>query len=433
MGEENQPSKKRAAGRELSRDNPGLDDEEDVDEKEMGTFKKASEEVLATRKIVKVRRQQSSTTASGPTSNPFAGVRLIPIPPAPVPAPALATATAPADATTEAPAVEDKTAADNPESKDDAKTEPEVKNADSEEKSTAEQPPEVAQLDKSVDDAAEKVEAAKPVDEVSVDDKAEKTNGVAPTDEKRVANDKADGVDKNENEKTEDSTATPWKSFQQLSNSQNAFTGVAGPGFSTSAFSFGSIQKDGSPSQPSVPTFSFGTPNSSSSPLFGSAVTGSSFGGKTEGNAFSSLQDVPRETGEENEETVFSADSILFEFIDGGWKERGKGEVKVNVLKDETRKARLVMRAKGNLRLIMNASLYADLKLTRMEKKGITFACVNSATELKDSLSTFALKFKDASIVEEFTSVVSTHKDKSATTSLKTPENSPDSPKAAEV
>ncbi|KAK9677138.1 hypothetical protein RND81_11G123500 [Saponaria officinalis] len=424
MGEENQPSKKRAAGRELSRDNPGLDDDEDVDETEMGTFKKASDEVLATRKIVKVRRQQTSTTPSGPTSNPFAGIRLVPTPPDPAPAPA--------NAPTEAQAVEDDAAVDDSETKDDATTEPKVKNAVCEEKPMPVQQPEVNQLDQAVGDTAENVVAAKPVDEVSADD--EKTNGVAPTDEKQAVNDKAESNDKNENEKTEDNTGTPWKSFQQLSNSQNAFTGVAGSGFPTSAFSFGSIQKDGSgsPSQPSVPTFSFGTSNSSSTPLFGTTVTGSSFGGKTEGSAFSSAQEVPRETGEENEETVFSADSILFEFIDGGWKERGKGEVKVNVLKDETRKARLVMRAKGNLRLILNASLYSDLKLTKMEKKGITFACVNSANDIKDSLSTFALKFKDASIVEEFSSVVSTHKGKPAT-SLKTPENSPNSPEAAEV
>ncbi|KAK9690313.1 hypothetical protein RND81_09G119100 [Saponaria officinalis] len=430
MGDENHPSKKRAAGRELSRDNPGLDDE-DAEEPEMGTFKKASDEVLATRKIVKVRRQQTSTTPSAPTSNPFAGIRLVPTPPAPAPAPA--------DTPDEAQVVSDKAIADDPETKDDATTEPEVKNAESETKPTeatpesnadkessspTDQPPEVDQPEQVVGDIANSAPEAKTVEEVVADVTAEKTNGAAPADEKQVVDDRRENDGKNEDEKTEDSPGASLNSFQQLSNSQNAFTGLSGSGFSSSAFSFGSIPKDGSPSQPSLTSFSFGTSNNGSSPLFGTAVTGSLIGGKTEGSAFSSMQEVPRETGEENEETVFSADSVLFEFLDGGWKERGKGEVKVNVLKGETQKARLVMRAKGNLRLILNASLYADLKLTKMEKKGITFACINSANDGKDSLSTFALKFKDGSIVEVFSSAVSAHKGK-PTSSSKTPENSP--------
>ena len=82
------------------------------------------------------------------------------------------------------------------------------------------------------------------------------------------------------------------------------------------------------------------------------------------------------------------------------------------------------MRARGNYRLILNASLYPDMKLTNMEKRGITFACMNSTGEEKEGLSTFALKFKDASIVEEFRAAVMAHKGET-TAVLKTPENSP--------
>ncbi|XP_074285287.1 nuclear pore complex protein NUP50A-like [Silene latifolia] len=415
MGDENQPSKKRAAGRELSRDDPGLDDEEDVGEQEIGTFKKASDEVLATRKIVKVRRQQTSTTPSAPTVNPFAGIRLVPPPPAPAPVPSSA----------EAQAVEDKAAADDPETKDDATTDPEEKIAESKELPAEVNQPklplEVSQPEQAAGDVPENVAEVKTVEEVG----EKSTNGDAPANEKQDVADTTEKDDKNETEKTADSNGTPLNSFQQLSSSQNAFTGLGGTGFSSSAFSFGSANKDGSPSQ-SLPSFSFGTSTNGSTPLFGIIGTGSSIAGKTEGvnSAFNLSQDVPRETGEENEETVFSADSALFEFFEGGWKERGKGELKINVLKGETRKARLLMRAKGNLRLILNASLYPDLKLTKMEKKGVTFACLNSATEKKDGLSTFALKFKDSSIVEEFSSAVSVHKGKPSA-ELKTPENSP--------
>ncbi|WOG89292.1 hypothetical protein DCAR_0208529 [Daucus carota subsp. sativus] len=187
--------------------------------------------------------------------------------------------------------------------------------------------------------------------------------------------------------------ASPFSSFQQLSSSQNAFTGVAGSGFSSSTFSFGPISKDGS----SVDS-GFGI-----SALF--SGLGSSVINRGESNGF--MQEVTVETGEENEKAIFTADSVLFEFLDGGWKERGKGEIKVNVSSVGTGKARLVMRAKGNYRLILNASLYPGMKLTAMEKKGVTFACMNSNGEgKKDELSTFALKFKDASIVEEFREAV---------------------------
>ncbi|XP_021731953.1 nuclear pore complex protein NUP50A-like [Chenopodium quinoa] len=418
MGDDNQPSKKRAAGRELSRDNPGLDDEEEYEEP-AGTFKKAAEDVLATRRIVKVRRQQTSTAPSAPSSNPFAGIRLVP----------------PAPATAEAQTAEDKTGADT---KDDANSESETQvkqvepketpneattesNADKEKEAPTEQINVVSQPDQAADVTAAE---PKPSDEREADDSAVKTSeaGEIQADCTKGEN---DGTNDNEKPDASGNGGAALSSFQQLSNSQNAFTGLMGTGFSTSTFSFGSLQKDGSPSQASLPTFSFGAPTNGSTPLFGSVMTGTSIGTKTESSTFRSMPEVPTETGEENEETVFNADSALFEFLDGGWKERGKGEVKLNVLKGETQKARLVMRAKGNLRLILNASLFPDMKLTKMDKKGITFACVNIATEGKDGLSTFALKFKDGSIMEEFFSAVSAHKDKPATTALKTPDNSP--------
>lgn len=81
------------------------------------------------------------------------------------------------------------------------------------------------------------------------------------------------------------------------------------------------------------------------------------------------------------------------------------------------------MRTKGNYRLILNASLFPEMKLANMDKRGVTFACLNSAADGK-GLSTIALKFKDASIVEDFRAAVVEHKG-TTTGSLKTPENSP--------
>lgn len=395
------PSKKRAAGRELSRENPGLDDEEEDCEQESGTFKRASDDVLATRKIVKVRRHQPS---SAPSSNPFAGIRLVP---------SVDSSSAVSEATTE------------------VETEKTV----------------LEDVNKETDKAEEDNGKEKPdtVDEESKPELSEEK----PTEEDKTANEdiKETDVATAENDKKKDNGSGDTEkgaesgslsSFHQLSSSKNAFTGLSGTGFSSSTFSFGPISKEGPPlgsgsgsgsgsssffGLKTDQSFSFNISSNGNASLFG--TPGASVGSKSEGSSGSlSMQEVHVETGEENEKSVFTADSVLFEFAEGGWKERGKGELKVNVLINGTRKARLLMRTKGNYRLILNASLYPDMKLANMEKRGITFACINNASEVKDTLSTFALKFKDGSIVEQFREAVTEYKSKTAAV-LKTPENSP--------
>lgn len=384
-------SKKRAAGRELSRDNPGLDDEEEVSGQETATFKRASEEVLANRRIVKVRRSQTSSTPPAPSSNPFAAIRLIP-PTDPTPAtnlqePGNTPLTAAADNLQESEKTAPTAAADLQEP---GKTAPEE-----------------AESPSSVNKETE-TEGASEVRKPETDSESEPKKDI----ENEPENDEK--KDTSENDVTTPAPASV-NSFQQLSSSQNAFTGLVGTGFSSSTFSFGSIPKTESPT---FPSFGFGTNGNSS--LFG---TPSGTSDKPSGIKIPSMQEVHVETGEENEKAVFTADSILFEFLDGGWKERGKGELKVNVLTTGTKKARLVMRARGNYRLILNASIFPDMKLTNMEKKGITFACLN---EGQNGLSTFAVKFKDPAIVDEFRSVVTEHKGNAGGAAvLKTPENSP--------
>ncbi|KAI6691332.1 hypothetical protein NL676_028160 [Syzygium grande] len=393
------PSKKRAAGRELNRDRPELDDEEDASEQESGTFKRASNEVLATRRIVKVRRNQGT---SAPSSNPFAGIRLVP--------PAEAK---PAEVSLEEEVVSEKSTAGLDE--EDKEIE---KDANGDNKQAESKTDEVG-----TESAADKEDIA----DKDVDDDAKKLTRTKARGESNVKKD-----DENSNSTTE---TTPLSSFQQLSSTQNAFTGLAGTGFSTSTFSFGSIPKEGSATgtgsgslfglKGDQPSFGFGLSSNGNSSIFGASVVS-----KGENSGVTTLQEVVVETGEENENVVFSADSVLFEYVEGSWKERGKGEIKVNVSTTGNEKARLLMRTKGNYRLILNAGLYPEMKLTNMDKKGITFACVNSITEEKGNLSTFALKFKDVSILEEFRESVARHqgnqaqKDDAAAV-LKTPENSP--------
>lgn len=65
------------------------------------------------------------------------------------------------------------------------------------------------------------------------------------------------------------------------------------------------------------------------------------------------------------------------------------------------------MRLKGNYRLILNVSLYFEMKLVSMDKKGIIFVCVR---EFKSGLFMFVFKFKDLVIVEKFRVVIEEYK-----------------------
>lgn len=432
-----QPSKKRAALKEISRDNPGLDDDENESEQETGTFKKASEEVMASRRIVKVRRSQTTSSTTTPTANPFAAIRLV----------------SPTESSISSAVIT--TSSGKPEEKNDVgeATDKETSDVNKEEKKEPDQISNTSEgnVDES-DVVKEKVETPNEPDkpesaEKEADDEKIQVETKEGTVVEKSENDskKDVEVEKTENEeqndaggeKSEKGTETAsFSSFQQLSSSQNAFTGFSGTGFSSTTFSFGAISKEGSPlgfgsgsgagslfgAKSDQSPFGLNPPTNGNTSLFGNS--GSSIVSKGEGTGFPSKEEVTVETGEENEKSVFTADSVLFEYLDGGWKERGKGELKVNISTTGAGKGRLVMRTKGNYRLILNASLYPEMKLANMDKRGVTFACLNSAGDGKGGLSTIALKFKDASIVEEFRAAVVEHKG-TTTGSLKTPENSP--------
>ncbi|OIT05288.1 PREDICTED: nuclear pore complex protein NUP50A-like [Nicotiana attenuata] len=435
-----QPSKKRAALKEISRDNPGIDDDEDTADQETGTFKRASEEVMASRRIVKVRRNQTTSTTTAPSSNPFAAIRL---PTESGVTSAVTTSNVESGKPEETGDVGEATGKEEGDVNKEGKKEPDQTSRTSEGNVDE---PNVNKEKVEIPNEPEKPESAEK--KVAEDEKIQDETKAGTVVEKSESESKKDvEVEKTENEeqidaggeKSEKGTETAsFSSFQQLSSSQNAFTGLAGTGFTSTTFSFGVISKEGSPlgfgsesgagsgslfgAKGDQPSFGVTLPTNGNNSLFGNS--GSSIVNKGEGTGFPSKEEVSVETGEENEKPVFTADSVLFEFLDGGWKERGKGELKVNVSTAGEGKARLVMRTKGNYRLILNASLYPEMKLTNMDKRGLTFACLNSAGDGKEGLSTIALKFKDASIVEEFRAAVAKHKG-TTTGSLKTPENSP--------
>lgn len=74
---------------------------------------------------------------------------------------------------------------------------------------------------------------------------------------------------------------------------------------------------------------------------------------------------APTETGEEHEDSAWVGRAKLYT-MDGegkerGWKERGTGNIKLNVTKEEPKKARFVLRADGTHRLILNAAVTKTL------------------------------------------------------------------------
>ncbi|KAJ1281585.1 hypothetical protein BS78_04G317100 [Paspalum vaginatum] len=459
--EEQAPSsRKRVAGTQINKDNPEPDD--DGPEQEMGTFKKATEEVMATRRIVKVRRQPPSSASS----NPFSAIRFTPADssaqasaPVPEPQPSDVKADEGSNGTgKDNLSVIDKNA--GPGEVPEIQKDESARKTDS--SATTEAPPQPVETSEKEEDTkdgsggdaggdevvvrepkegnsmsseaegktkegeSEEKEGAENEDKIIKDDTEKKDGGESET------KDGLSGEQKDADNKGQAASATPLFSFTNLSSGQNAFTGLAGTGFSSSSFSFGSAAKDGSSAGPlfgmktdgsSFPSFNIGATNngSPSTALATSAEAPKKFA-MTEG---------PVETGEENEKAVFTADSALYEYLDGGWKERGKGELKLNVPVSGGERARLVMRTKGNYRLVLNASLYDDMSLKDMDKKGVTFACMNSIGESQSGLATFALKFKETATRDVFKNTVESHKTRKAPDApLKMPENPP---KAAEV
>eukprot|EP00245_Coleochaete_scutata_P008447 TRINITY_DN2575_c0_g3_i1.p1 TRINITY_DN2575_c0_g3~~TRINITY_DN2575_c0_g3_i1.p1 ORF type:complete len:503 (+),score=136.54 TRINITY_DN2575_c0_g3_i1:121-1629(+) len=470
--------KKRGSERQLDRDNP----DEEGDDADPGNFAKASETVLAERRIVKVRRSGVAGGASSlgvAPANPFAGLSRLPF----------SGFSAPVLGDSGGESLLGGGAA--PKQCEGVTKDQEVHHAVEEVHSDGE-PTKTEDMAKGVEvDVAcglEKSETATPVassekketsqEEVSV---ARHASSALPTEEDKpgvdhtVASqemdgkvcevqDKAEGklngddgvrVDEEERCKEKDNAnaghleasafkelAPSGSGFAGLSSGTNAFSSTFGASFS---FSGSSLVAAGSslPSSPAFGDFSFNGGSTfgkvasegegalpSLSSVFGESkggmqLFGGSFGaaGTSCGASFGTAQpasvvclsEVPVETGEEEESPFFSADAILYEFAENAtWKERGKGELRLNVPNVEGRSARLVMRAKGNYRLLLNAYLYPDMKLTRMDGRGVTFACRNNSSGTTSQMKTCALKFKDASIVDGFTNAVECQKGQEA-------------------
>ncbi|GMH33473.1 hypothetical protein BSKO_01307 [Bryopsis sp. KO-2023] len=86
----------------------------------------------------------------------------------------------------------------------------------------------------------------------------------------------------------------------------------------------------------------------------------------------------PKVTGEEEEETLFNHEATLYVMVGNQWKQRGKGDLRVN---SKESGGRLIMRQKVTLRLFLNAGIFEGIKVTKTGQNAVTFSCVNGADE----------------------------------------------------
>jgi len=100
-------------------------------------------------------------------------------------------------------------------------------------------------------------------------------------------------------------------------------------------------------------------------------------------DALVTLKEVKVETGEENEECLFSERSKLYRFVEGEWKERGVGDLRILANKADNSKQRIVMRREVVKKLCANHFLRQGMTTSTNPQMG------------EKSVTWFALDFSD--------------------------------------
>ena len=111
------------------------------------------------------------------------------------------------------------------------------------------------------------------------------------------------------------------------------------------------------------------------------------------------------QTGEEDEEELYSQRSKLYRFRDGDWKERGLGEAKLLKHK-ETSKVRFMLRQEKTGKIVANffavdVAPYCDLRPNAGSEKCWVWTAQDFSDE-EGSVDQFALKFGSAELANAF-------------------------------
>ncbi|KZV96401.1 hypothetical protein EXIGLDRAFT_833644 [Exidia glandulosa HHB12029] len=113
-------------------------------------------------------------------------------------------------------------------------------------------------------------------------------------------------------------------------------------------------------------------------------------------------------TGEEEETTVHQTRAKLFVMEQSNsWKERGTGMLKLNVRKSDRSAARIVMRAEGVYRVILNEPLFSGMNFSVSETvRTVTFG---GAPQADGRITLYTLRFSNAKIAKEVKEVLAAH------------------------
>lgn len=132
-------------------------------------------------------------------------------------------------------------------------------------------------------------------------------------------------------------------------------------------------------------------------------------------------------TGEEDEEVLFSHRAKLFRFVNGEWKERGLGDVKV-LYQIDLKKARILMRREQILKLCCNHYIHPKLKMTAMPNtKGCALVWyAMDFAEGEPRSEQFSIKFKSEEVAKKFESAVEDAKERISGEIVSKPEQEPD-------
>lgn len=114
---------------------------------------------------------------------------------------------------------------------------------------------------------------------------------------------------------------------------------------------------------------------------------------------------VETKTGEEDEHIRFEHRAKLLRYVKETkeWKERGIGNMKVLVNKNEVNKVRLLMRREQVFKLCCNQFLSKDTKFTPLSSAGVSLTwCGQDYSENELQVELLAIRFKTADICKQF-------------------------------
>lgn len=125
----------------------------------------------------------------------------------------------------------------------------------------------------------------------------------------------------------------------------------------------------------------------------------------------SDLPNLPVHTGEEDETHAFQSKAKLFilDTAANKWNERGLGQLRLNVSKDKS-SARLLMRVEASLRLILNVSLFASMKVEKNGDKAVKFT--GPALDKENEICIYCIRLASADLVEQLMTAIENNKPK---------------------